>query len=1744
MTTKASWRRVLSMALALSMVLSFLTISTFATDVALDTRIIFTQEGGDAFSSDTVGTGAGSTTVLVKWVHTSTEAVKVNAMSFTAQLTEAAVTAGVSFGQFDITVDEEIEQGYVSSEISGWKKPTGFSKNPSAANRISVSASNTTDKACATNKAFVFFKLSVPNSTKVSDLNKLFTIEGLNEDGSGKTRLASNDVTPSGQYILTVTQCPAITVTKADGDHSLYNSSTNTTVKSALVVTPLNANGTTGAAVEAASYSLFETEEAAKADTGAITDKNFPTGTAVVLWVRTSDGLVAPTPELNIAEDAIASLTVTTQPTLTYTSGQTFSKGSMAVTATYASGATNTAFTDYTLTVGDDALTTDTEMTVAGFNTKKITVTANGTEITAQTNALTVTPKSVAEPTVSGSYDYNGTERTLALTSTEDYTIGGTTTGKNAGSYHATAALTDKTETAWAGGGTDDLELTWSISSNTPSLTLGKNAVTMRGKAVTISVCIENPEGATTGFPAASKVHLTAKVGEGSPETVTGLTQTGTTGVYTATYTLPGDAGDVGKVVTFSATTDQDTNYDAQSTPATTTVTIADKNETTATLAVKKGSETVTSATYGDSITLTATVTEGVAGTVQFKKGEDNLGSAVTVSNNTATLTLGAADLPYSASPYSLTAVFTPTNADDYKTSTSSAASLTIGKKTLTITGLTATNRAYNGTTTVALSGGTLTGKVGSDAVTATMPTSGTISSADASTTPYTVTFDTIALSGDKAANYELTQPTVTVTISKADPVVGTIAVKSDKTLYTSNSLSEALAKLERTGASTTEGELSFASGVTAIAAGTKTYSFVFTPTDTTNYNTKTVSASLTASEDALASIAVTTPPTTTTYTYGGTFSKTGMVVTATYDSGKTKELDNANVTVSELGNASDTTKTLTVTYKEGNVTKTADLTGITVNKASIDCSGIMWTANKFTYDGTEKTVTIVPSSMPAGITGFTYENNKKTDANDLYTATATPILDDPDNYSTTNISTLNCPWSIAKADQTPSVTTTANLTKSGETTNTLDLNTLVSGYVTGSTVTFAQTTELSGTSLDTSTGVLTAGSTEGDWVGTVTITKANYNDFTATITVNVTNLESQSITLTPSATSVVYGDNMLTLTLANDARGSGAVTYSSSASGVVAVDASTGEATVKGVGTATITATKAADTAYGAAASSVTIIVTKRPITVTAKDVTVKQGVTATTDGFTVTGTLATGDSWSTDPTVEFSPSSPDTSAVAANAAQIVVSGGTIRNSSEDVTSNYDITYVNGTLSVEPNTVTVTFDPNKAGMTPTKATVTAGGTLSTLPTPTLSGWTFDGWFTAPTGGVQITASTMFNSDATVYAHWTETPVYIPVVPTTPTNTNTTNNNDGSTTTTTQAADGTTTTTTKDVDGTTTQSVVKPDGSSTVTVTDKEGNSATIATAADGSAEMTGKDANGTTASAKTNVNGELTEAKATVTAASVAEAAKDGEAVTLPVEVPAATSAESAAEIKIEMPATVTAENPAKVEIPVKDVKPSTVVVIVHEDGTEEVVKECALTEDGLAISVEGDVTVKVVENPKTFTDPIPTWFEEEVQFVASRGIFNGMGDGTFACDTPMSNGMIMQVLFNLDGAAAPESESFKDTQDQWFDDAANWGASLGLTEPDANGNFNGNDDCERQDLVLALYQYAKARGYDVSASVSLENFSDAGEVSDEALAAMQWAVATGIVKGSDVGLEAHGTVTRGQMSAMVARFINNLMG
>ena len=319
---------------------------------------------------------------------------------------------------------------------------------------------------------------------------------------------------------------------------------------------------------------------------------------------------------------------------------------------------------------------------------------------------------------------------------------------------------------------------------------------------------------------------------------------------------------------------------------------------------------------------------------------------------------------------------------------------------------------------------------------------------------------------------------------------------------------------------------------------------------------------------------------------------------------------------------------------------------------------------------------------------------------------------------------------------------------------------------------------------------------------------------------------------------------------------------------------------------------------------------------------------------------------------------------------------------------------------------------------------------------------------------------------------------------------------------------GTKTDTVKNPDGSTTKTETKADGSKTETTTASSGGGSTGTT-------VTKTDAKGNT----------TTEASAKLSDRDVKEAQEKGKAVTVPVkEIEAAKDANAAAKIKIDVPNNA---DKTTVEIPVENVTSGTVAVIVHEDGTEELVKDSKPTEGGVQLELSGSTTVKIIDNSKTFDDTKDHWSRDEVNFVAARELFNGVGGNQFGVSQPMTRGMVNTVLARLAGVDTTPGQG-----QAWYEVGTDWAKKNGISD-----GTNPTAPVTREQLATLLYRYAGSP----SVSGTL-HAADAASVSDYAKDALLWANQNGIVNGVGSNTIApKDNAQRAQVAAMLARYLQN---
>ena len=297
--------------------------------------------------------------------------------------------------------------------------------------------------------------------------------------------------------------------------------------------------------------------------------------------------------------------------------------------------------------------------------------------------------------------------------------------------------------------------------------------------------------------------------------------------------------------------------------------------------------------------------------------------------------------------------------------------------------------------------------------------------------------------------------------------------------------------------------------------------------------------------------------------------------------------------------------------------------------------------------------------------------------------------------------------------------------------------------------------------------------------------------------------------------------------------------------------------------------------------------------------------------------------------------------------------------------------------------------------------------------------------------------------------------------------------------------------------------VTNPDGSTTTTVTTDDGSSSTTTVGTDGKVE-----------------------ADVTLTEEAVNNA--DGGAVALPMpELSVTTDKSAAPTVTVNLPS----KDATKVEVPVKDVTPGTVAILVHPDGTEEVIKDTITSAGGITVALSDGATIKVADNSKSFSDVSANhWGASAIDFATSRELFAGTGANEFSPEGKMTRAMIWSVLARYEGADIPGG-----TGSEWYAGPQQWAIDNGISD-----GTMANSSMTREQLAAMLYRYVGSPA--VSGTVG--DYNDASSISSWASDAMVWAVQQGLIAGMDEDtLSPQGTATRTQVAAILQRFIENKM-
>ncbi|MDR2615461.1 MAG: S-layer homology domain-containing protein, partial [Oscillospiraceae bacterium] len=177
--------------------------------------------------------------------------------------------------------------------------------------------------------------------------------------------------------------------------------------------------------------------------------------------------------------------------------------------------------------------------------------------------------------------------------------------------------------------------------------------------------------------------------------------------------------------------------------------------------------------------------------------------------------------------------------------------------------------------------------------------------------------------------------------------------------------------------------------------------------------------------------------------------------------------------------------------------------------------------------------------------------------------------------------------------------------------------------------------------------------------------------------------------------------------------------------------------------------------------------------------------------------------------------------------------------------------------------------------------------------------------------------------------------------------------------------------------------------------------------------------------------------------------------------------------------------------------------------------------------------------------------WYYKAARYTYSNDLITGVTDTTFAPQSNLTRAMLVTILYRSasvggDVHIAPPSSgaSFADVPaNQWYSDAIAWASANGIVNGVGDNCFAPDENVTREQFAAILYNYAKYKKQNVTATTNLAAFTDAGEISGWALDALKWANATGLITGrTSTTLAPQGTATRAEAATLLKRYMENV--
>lgn len=172
--------------------------------------------------------------------------------------------------------------------------------------------------------------------------------------------------------------------------------------------------------------------------------------------------------------------------------------------------------------------------------------------------------------------------------------------------------------------------------------------------------------------------------------------------------------------------------------------------------------------------------------------------------------------------------------------------------------------------------------------------------------------------------------------------------------------------------------------------------------------------------------------------------------------------------------------------------------------------------------------------------------------------------------------------------------------------------------------------------------------------------------------------------------------------------------------------------------------------------------------------------------------------------------------------------------------------------------------------------------------------------------------------------------------------------------------------------------------------------------------------------------------------------------------------------------------------------------------------------------------------------------WFYNDVEYVRENKLMSGTSDSEFSPSGITTRGMIVTVLWRLEGAPEETGKDFEDVKDgAYYYDAVAWASNNNIVSGYSETVFGPDDTATREQLATIVYRYASYKNYDVSKGAELDKYVDKNEISEYAEKSIKWANASGLITGtSEETISPKNDVQRSQLAAILKRFCVNIVG